>query len=209
MRFSAGLEKSEVFKPLRYALLVLPVRRSMSTYSVTAVTFQRRALFLRNANAELLVTTIFRYREQGRFLLHGFAVMPEHLHVLLTPANGQTVERCVPCIKGGFSFAMREQFAGEIWQVGFHEHRIRDSKDFRNQLDYVAQNPQRGRLTDYRFVHTNYVERFDGISCQKQNLNKSAKSIFSHPPGPRVSVSPRGVAARYSPAAISSSHAKA
>ena len=85
----------------------------MSTYSITTVTFQRRALFRRTANAELLVKTIFGYREQGRFLLHGFAVMPEHLHVLLTPANGQTVERCVQCIKGGFSFAVREQFAGE------------------------------------------------------------------------------------------------
>jgi putative transposase len=135
----------------------------MSTYSITTVTFQRRVLFLRTANAELLVTTIFRYREQGRFLLHGFAVMPEHLHVLLTPADGQTVERCVQCIKGGFSFSVRKQFAGEVWQTGFHEHRIRDSEDFRNQIEYVAQNPQRRRLTDYRFVHTNYLDRLDGM----------------------------------------------
>ncbi len=135
----------------------------MSTYSITTVTFQRRALFLRTVNAELLVKTIFRYREQGRFLLHGFAVMPEHLHVLLTPADGQTVERRVQCIKGGFSFSVREQFAGEVWQAGFHEHRIRDSEDFRNQVEYVAQNPERRRLTDYRFVHTNYLDRLDGM----------------------------------------------
>ena len=80
--------------------------------------------FLRTAAAELLVKTILGYREQGRFLLHGFAVMPEHLHVLLTPGNGQRVERCVQCIKGGFSFSVREQFAGEVWQTGFHEHRF-------------------------------------------------------------------------------------
>jgi len=53
------------------------------------------------------------------------------LHVLLTPGKGQTVERCVQCIKGGFSFSVREQFAGEVWQAGFHEHRIRDAADFR------------------------------------------------------------------------------
>jgi putative transposase len=135
----------------------------MSTYSITTVTFQRKALFLRTANAELLVKTIFRYREQGRFLLHGFAVVPEHLHVLLTPVNRQTVERCVQCIKRGFSFSLREQFAGEVWQTGFHEHRIRDSEDFRNQIEYVAQNPQRRRLTDYQFVHTNYLDRLDGM----------------------------------------------
>jgi putative transposase len=107
---------------------------------------------------------MFRYRDQGRFLLHAFAVMPEHLHVLLTPGKGQTVERCVQCIKGGFSFSVRKHFAGEVWQAGFHEHRIRDIADFRNQIEYVAGNPGRRRLIGYQFVHTNYTERLDGIS---------------------------------------------
>jgi len=127
------------------------------------VTFQRTALFLRTANAELLVKTIFGYREQGRFLLHAFAVMPEHLHVLLTPGKGQTVERCVQFIKGGFSFSVRKQFAGEVWQAGFHEHRIRDSEDFRNQTEYVAGNPGRRGLIDHQFVHTKYKDRLDGM----------------------------------------------
>jgi putative transposase len=135
----------------------------ISTYSITTVTFQRRALFLRTANAELLVKTILRYREQGRFLLHGFAVMPEHLHILLTPANKQTVERCVQCIKGGFSFSVKGQFPGEVWQAGFHEHRIRDLEDFRNQIEYVAKNPERRRLMDHCFVHTNYLDQLDAM----------------------------------------------
>jgi putative transposase len=152
----------------------------MSTYSITTVTFQRRALFLRTANAELLVKTIFRYREQGRFLLHGFAVMPEHLHVLLTPADGQTIERCVQCIKGGFSFSVREQFAGEVWQAGFHEHRIRDSEDFCNQIEYVAQNPHRRRLADYRFVHTGYLDRLDGMPLA---ISRPIANGKEHTPG--------------------------
>jgi putative transposase len=114
-------------------------------------------------NAEVLVNTIFRYRDQGRFLLHAFAVMPEHLHVILTPGKEQTVERSVQCIKGGFSFAVRKQFAGEVWQAGFHEHRIRDAEDFRNQIEYVAANPARRRLRDYPFVHTNNRGLLDAI----------------------------------------------
>ena len=89
--------------------------------------------------------------------------MPEHLHVLLTPGKGQAVERCVQCIKGGFSFSVRKQFVGEIWQAGFHEHRIRDAEDFGNQIEYVAGNPSRRRLIDYQFVHTNYSGRLDGM----------------------------------------------
>lgn len=133
----------------------------MSRYALTTTTHQRRALFVRTANAELLVSTLFHYRDQGRYLLHGFAIMPEHLHVLLTPSANQTVERCAQCIKGGFSHSLRAQFAGEVWQAGFHEHRVRDAQDFQNQLAYVAANPERKGLADYAFVHTRYREKID------------------------------------------------
>ena len=133
----------------------------MSTYALTTATHQRRALFLRAANAELMVKMLFHYRDQGRYLLHGFAVMPEHLHVLLTPAYNQTIERCAQCIKGGFSHELRTQFRSEVWQAGFHDHRIRDLSDFRNQLEYIALNPARRGLADYTFVHTRFLERLD------------------------------------------------
>lgn len=84
------------------------------TYALTAVAYQRHRLFQVTANAEFLLATLFRYRDQSRFLLHGFAIMPEHIHVLLTPA--ETIERAAQLIKGGYSFAMRKQRPGEIWQ---------------------------------------------------------------------------------------------
>jgi len=133
----------------------------METYALTTTTYQRRALFVVTKHAESLVKTLFHYRDQGRYLLHGFAVMPEHLHVLLTPAPNQTIERCAQCIKGGFSHEVRAQFAGEIWQVGFHEHRIRDGEDFQRQLGYIAANPGKRDLVDWGFVHTRFLDRLD------------------------------------------------
>jgi putative transposase len=140
----------------------------MPTYAITTATHQRRALFLRTADSELLLSILFRYREQGRYLLHGFAIMPEHLHVLLTPESGQTIERCAQCIKGGFSFEVRRQFSGEVWQAGFHEHRIRDEQDFQNQLAYIATNPDRRHLVDHRFVHTCYLDQTDPMPMRLQ-----------------------------------------
>jgi putative transposase len=135
----------------------------LNTYAITTATHQRRAIFVRTANAELLTETLFRYRDQGRYALHGFAVMPDHLHFLITPMPGQTAERCVQCVKGGFSFAVRKQFAGEVWQAGFHEHRIRDAEDFHNQLSYIARNPERQGLEQYRFVHTQWPGNMDAM----------------------------------------------
>jgi putative transposase len=138
----------------------------METYAITTTTYQRHSLFVRTANAELLVKTLFHYRDQGRYALHGFAVMPEHLHVLLTPSSTQTIERCAQCIKGGFSHAVRAQFHGEVWQVGFHEHRVRDGEDFRRQLGYIAANPGKRGLVDWNFVHTRFLERMDPMPAR-------------------------------------------
>jgi putative transposase len=140
--------------------------KPMPTYALTTATYQRRALFVRTANAELLVNVLFHYRDQGRYQLHGFAVMPEHLHVLLTPAPSQTIERCAQCVKGGFSHELRKVFGGEVWQPGFHEHRIRNGSDFVNQLGYIAENPLKRALTDFAFVHTRFLDRIDPMPIE-------------------------------------------
>ena len=134
-----------------------------NTYAITTVTNQRRALLQSTINADLLLKTLFQYRDKGRYQLHGFAIMPEHIHVLLTPTEDQTVERCAQCIKGGFSHALPLKLPGGIWQPSFHQHRIRDAEDFQNQLSYIAQNPTRRHLQNHPWVHTNYPDKLDPI----------------------------------------------
>jgi putative transposase len=133
----------------------------MNTYALTVVSCGRRAIFVRTANAELLLQILFRYRDAKRFALHGFVIMPEHIHILLTPLGENTIERCVQLIKGGFSFAVRTQFPGQVWQNGYHDHRVRDGKDFANQLQYIAENPARRGLTEHLYVHSSFADRMD------------------------------------------------
>ena len=141
----------------------------MQTYALTTTTYQRRSIFVKTAHAELLLKTLFHYRDHGRYRLHGFAIMPEHLHVLLSPASDQTIERCAQCIKGGFSHELRAIYAGEVWQTGFHDHRIRNVEDYCNQLTYIAKNPERRGLADYAFVHSRFQALMDpmpaGLEC--------------------------------------------
>src|ERR1700694_5541085 len=136
-------------------------RLTPRTYALTAVTHQRHRLFQRTESAELLSATILRYREQGKFLLHGFVVIPDHLHALITPAD--SIERSAQLIKGGFSFALRKIFPGEVWQDGYHEHRIRDAEDFNSPLLYIANNPNRLDFVDYLHVHTRHSNQLDPI----------------------------------------------
>jgi putative transposase len=119
------------------------MRARLQSYALTMIAYQRKRVFQRDVVAELFITTIFRYRDGGRFLLHGFVVMPDHVHVLITPAAEVPIEKCAQLMKGGFSFAVRAEYKGEIWQDGYHAHRVTDDEDFRNQLGYIAKNPVR------------------------------------------------------------------
>lgn len=139
------------------------IRQKQSTYAITISTFQQHRHFQRTANAELFIQTLFQHRDKSRFQLHGFVVMPDHTHILISPAEDQSTAKCIQFIKGGYSFAVRHQSPGEIWHSGYHDHRIRDADDFRNQLLYIANNPIRKKYEGYPHVHTRYSDRIDPI----------------------------------------------
>ena len=96
--------------------------------------------------AELLIETILHYRTQSKYLLHDFVVMPDHLHLILTP--NETLERAMQFIKGGSSFRAKKELDRqfEIWQRGFTDHRVRDHADYIRSKDYLEMNPVRKGL---------------------------------------------------------------
>lgn len=65
------------------------------TYFVTTKTWENRAIFQVHENADILIKCMLRYRDQGSFLLHEFVVMPNHLHLILTPAASTPLERAM------------------------------------------------------------------------------------------------------------------
>jgi putative transposase len=126
------------------------------TYFVSFITFQRRRFFVVESYARLFLKTLYGYRRQGRFQLHAFVLMPDHVHLLLTPAVDITLERAMQLIKGGYSHAAGVEISRrEIWQKGFTDHRIRDAQDFAGHLLYIHQNPVMAKLAasaaEYRY----------------------------------------------------------
>ncbi len=76
------------------------------TYFVTFSTWQRRRLFVIENYIGLFLQTLYRYRREGRLQIHAFVLLPEHVHLLFTPANDVTLEHAVQLIKGGYSYAL-------------------------------------------------------------------------------------------------------
>jgi putative transposase len=70
-------------KPARHAdpdNIVSPAR----TFFATTKTSQGRALPQSERNAALLIDVLRCYVAAGKFRLHDFVIMPDHMHLLLT-----------------------------------------------------------------------------------------------------------------------------
>ena len=124
-----------------------PATSNGQTYMITSSTWGRRALFSREVWANLMIDTLYRYHGSA-YLLHEFVIMPDHIHVLLTPTT--SLEKAVQFIKGGFSYRAKKELGSnlEVWQKGFSDHRIRDASDYRIHQVYVQQNPVRRHLCE-------------------------------------------------------------
>jgi len=122
--------------------------QEVRTFFAGAVTWGRRPLFRAEPMARLFLDTLRNYRIQHQYLLHEFVLMPEHLHLLLTPAPDVSFEKAVQLIRGGFSFRVKHEMglALEVWQPGPTNHRIRDADDYARHVEYIWQNPVKRRL---------------------------------------------------------------
>ena len=140
------------------------------TYFVTSRTWESRAIFKVARPCEIFLEMLLHYREMGAYRLHGFVLMPDHFHVLLTPSNETSLERAMQLIKGGSARAIRERlnFRFPVWQRGFSDHRIRDSEDCASHLRYLEQNPVKRHLvlqpSEYRWGSASMPFRLDEVS---------------------------------------------
>ena len=94
---------------------------------MTSTVAERRAIFRRDATAQLFFDTLKHYREGGQYKLYEYVIMPDHVHLLLTPQN-TSLERVVQLIKGGFSRRLGSRFP--VWQKGYSDRRVRDRAEF-------------------------------------------------------------------------------
>jgi len=116
------------------------------TYFTTFSTSGRRRLFHVESAARLMLDTLRGYREKGSFALHAFAVMPDHVHLLLTPAPEVSLEKAIQFMKGGFSFRLKSR--SEVWERAHFDKRIKDRDGYEACVAYIHANPVAAGLVE-------------------------------------------------------------
>ena len=133
---------------------------SCGAYFITVCTLERRNYFWKNVGAiidrpqdvelslygEIVNEAISNISSVYPTLsVEDYVIMPNHIHILLRicadecgrPVVAPTMSRVVKQLKGYVS----KQVGTTIWQKSFHDHIIRNRKDYEEHLQYICENP--------------------------------------------------------------------
>lgn len=142
------------------------------TYYLTCCLHGRRPLFRSEELAELLLKLYAARRDRGEVALHGYVIMQDHYHLLLTLREDASISGVVRAVHSLFAGTCRSLtgLRGRIWERRFYDHVIRDEEDARTKLRYLHGNPVRARLVEdpvaYRWSSCAFWETGAGaISC--------------------------------------------
>ena len=159
------------------------------TYFVTTKSWESTFWFQMVKAAQIVIDKMMEYRGKGNYLLHDFVLMPNHLHLILTP-TAASLEKCMQLIKGGSSFEIHKLRGSrtEIWQSGFHDSRVKSWEDYQKKRDYVWFNPVTAKLVehpeDYDFGSACGKFRMDPIPQGPKPIGGDGHNVGAKAPTP-------------------------
>ncbi len=132
------------------------------SYYLTLVTYRRQPILI--DNIEILRDAFRRSKARYDYRIDAIVILPDHLHMIITPKAATDYSKIVTHIKRIFVYGLvgrgtltpthaqthrkatlspakyKRQHSG-IWQERFYEHTIRDEKDWLEKVEYMRNNP--------------------------------------------------------------------
>ena len=142
-------------------------RLELERGKITDTDFRRRiefyldqgygACYLRDAQiARMIEENLFNF-DGVKYKLHAWVVMPNHVHLLLTPRNGYALEQIVHSCKSYTANQANKILgrSGRFWFPEAFDRFIRNQRHFENTFAYIENNPVKAGLcekpSDWRY----------------------------------------------------------
>jgi putative transposase len=108
----------------------------------------------RDAENAGIVAGAFRHFDQSRYLLHAWVIMPNHVHLLLTLGESESLARIIASWKrfSAVKIHQQTQDSGPLWQKDYFDRMIRDWDHFVNVARYIRRNPLKAKLREGEFL---------------------------------------------------------
>ncbi|MDP9038248.1 MAG: hypothetical protein M3O02_03105 [Acidobacteriota bacterium] len=119
-------------------------KQNPGVFLVTLATHKLRPVFAISRVAELFIETLLALRQAGLFKLHAFLVLPDRVHLLLSP-QAMPLARAVELTEA--AFAERLDSVQLVWDPAFQSHPIHSIRDLETLRTHIHELPVRAKLT--------------------------------------------------------------
>ena len=92
---------------------------------------------------QIVANTLLLYHGR-RYNLYRFVIMPNHVHLLLSPIGEEVSTRFIGSVKQYTANAINQALGrkGQVWQRNFFDRLVRDGNNFEAYVSYINQNPR-------------------------------------------------------------------
>lgn len=110
------------------------------SHFVTFCCYHRRPLFIPETNRRVFEHALERVRRSFGLRVYGYVVMLEHVHLLLSEPERNTLADALKSLKQGVSRRLIGD-AEHFWQRRYYDFNIRNHPQFVEKLHYIHNNP--------------------------------------------------------------------
>ncbi len=99
---------------------------------------------LKDAPTRKLVCDTFEKMNGTQYRLHGYVVMPNHIHALVSPLGEHTLSKIIQSWKSISSRKIKKIMGldGSVWQKESFDHIVRNPESLEKFKRYIAENPE-------------------------------------------------------------------
>ena len=121
--------------------------QSGQSHFVTFCCYHRRPWFTTAASKRVFEAALERVRRGFGLCVYGYVVMPEHVHLLLSEPQQDTLADALKSLKQGVSRRLIGD-ADHFWQKRYYDFNIRNYPQFVEKLRYIHRNPVKAGLCE-------------------------------------------------------------
>ena len=129
---------------------------------VTVCTDNKENIFDSEINARIVIDELLKAAKDVRFRILCYCLMPDHLHVIVSPGESAlSLSKFLNIFKGRTTAAFRERKdLKKIWQRSAFDHVIRTEENLKGVIGYIRDNPVRKGIVENADDYP-YSESFD------------------------------------------------
>ncbi|MEM1294247.1 MAG: transposase [Verrucomicrobiota bacterium] len=118
----------------------------------------RGSCVLRDPRCAEIVLSGWQYFDSKHYDLHDIVVMPNHVHLMLTPYPTHELEKILQSRKGQSSREINRMMGrqGRLWQKHSYDHIVRNGNEAITFSEYIANNPKWAKLRKGEFQHRSF-----------------------------------------------------